>query len=81
MKKPPIKTAKIEYAKGAEGEYVKEFVFKVNGKEVKGIVGILAKGSRSMAGFSILHRGRVVKGWPESWRPASVDGFSQPSPG
>lgn len=46
----------------------------VDGKRIHGWVGVLAKGSRSRAGFSILHAGRVVKGWPESWRPEEVFG-------
>lgn len=70
---------KIEYATGAEGEYRKDFAFDINGKLVEGEVGILAKGSRAMAGFSILHRGRVVRGWPDSWRPEAIYGQLQGS--
>jgi hypothetical protein len=43
-------------------------------KTITGWVGILAKGARSEAGFSILHRNRVIKGWPDSWRPYAVFG-------
>ena len=28
-----------------------------------------------MPGFSILHADRVVRGWPESWRPETIYGF------
>ena len=35
----------------------------------------LSKGSRAKAGFSILHADRVVRGWPESWRPEKIYGF------
>ncbi len=56
-------------------QYRKEFAFEVEGKSVRGWVGVLSKGSRSNAGFSILHAERVVKGWPESWRPEKIYGF------
>ena len=48
-------------------------------KAVWGWVGILERGSRANAGFSILHAGRVVKGWPDSWRPESLYGQIQGS--
>ena len=38
------------------------------------MVGVLQKGSRAKAGFSILHRRRLIKGWPDSWRPEKVFG-------
>ncbi|MBX6773011.1 MAG: ATP-binding protein [Chloroflexi bacterium] len=60
-------------------EYKKEFRFQVNGKDVHGWVGVLQRGSRSRAGFSILRRGRVVKGWPDSWRPSRLYGQEQGS--
>lgn len=59
--------------------YKKAFAFDVNGRNVNGWVGILAKGSRAKAGFSILHSGRVVKGWPDAWRPESLYGQIQGS--
>ena len=55
--------------------YKKDFEFIVNDKIVKGWVGILNRGSRANAGFSILHADRVVRGWPESWRPETIYGF------
>jgi len=60
-------------------EYRKAFKFAVGKKPVLGWVGILAKGSRADAGFSIIHCGRVVRGWPDSWRPASLYGQMQGS--
>lgn len=54
--------------------YQKRFEFHVNGKRVWGWVGILDRGSRAKAGFSILYANRVVRGWPDSWRPESVYG-------
>ena len=55
--------------------YKKTFEFTVNDKRVQGWVGVLGKGSRSKAGFSILNADRVVRGWPESWRPEVIYGF------
>lgn len=68
--------------------YRKSFDFKVPSetlagvpteKSVDGWVGILKEGSRSKAGFSILHSGRVIKGWPDAWRPESLYGQIQGS--
>lgn len=60
-----------------EGEpYKKDFSFDVNGKNVYGWVGILAKGkaSRRNAGFSIIQANRVIEGWPKGFKPHSVFG-------
>lgn len=46
---------------------------------ISGWIGVLESGSRKDAGFSILHSGRVVKGYPDSWRPSSVFGQDQGS--
>ena len=57
--------------------YKAEFIFEIDTeppKVVVGWVGVLKKGSRSRAGFSILHRKRVVSGWPDSWRPEKIYG-------
>jgi hypothetical protein len=55
--------------------YKKDFSFVVNGKEIHGWVGLLGKGlGRPEAGFSILYHNRVVKGYPESWRPSNIFG-------
>ena len=54
-----------------------EFIFEIDTKPkkvVEGWVGVLRKGSRAKAGFSILHRQRLIKGWPDSWRPERVFG-------
>lgn len=60
---------------GSDGRrWKKDFSFEVDGKKVKGWVAILHRGSRENAGFSILHCGRVIKGWPDSWRPTSLFG-------
>ena len=57
--------------------YQKNFDFLVDGKRVYGWVGILARGSREDAGFSIIHCGRVVIGYPDSWRPSTLYGQYQ----
>lgn len=60
--------------------YRKEFEFTIEdsysgtNKTVSGWAGVLAKGSRSLAGFSQFHNNRVVKGWPDAWRPESIYG-------
>ncbi len=60
-------------------KYQKEFEFDIDGKKVHGWVGILDKGSRADAGFSIFQADRVVRGWPDAWRPASLYGQMQGS--
>ncbi len=59
--------------------YKKDLRFEVNGKPAVGWVGVLRDGSRADAGFSILHCGRVVRGWPDAWRPGSLYGQIQGS--
>ena len=58
-------------------QYRREFRFKVYEKGVHGWFGILGEGrrGRSNAGFSILRRGRVVRGHPEAWRPEEIFGI------
>ena len=60
-------------------KYQKDFSFEIDGKVVRGWVGLLARGSRADAGFSILQADRVVKGWPDAWRPSSLYGQFQGS--
>lgn len=59
--------------------YKKNFAFEVDNKKVQGWVGILDKGSRAHAGFSMLQADRVVRGWPDAWRPSSLYGQIQGS--
>lgn len=54
--------------------YKMPFQFKVDGKKVWGWAGVLDRGGRAYAGFSIIHSGRVVKGYPDSWRPERIYG-------
>ena len=65
-----------DFLKRREGSvHREEYIFETpTGKVVEGWVGVLQKGSRAKAGFSILHRKRLIKGWPDSWRPEKVFG-------
>ena len=61
--------------KNKAGELMKQkFEFEIAGKNINGWAGILEKGRRADAGFSILHSNRVVKGWPNAWRPEKIFG-------
>lgn len=69
-----------EFLKGKDGStYKRNFEFDVNGKHVSGWVGVLDRGSRAKAGFAVLHSDRVVRGWPDSWRPTTIFGQLQGS--
>jgi hypothetical protein len=69
-----------EYARDTSGKLLRDdFSVVVDGKNVQGWAGVLARGSRARAGFSIFHAGRVVKGWPDSWRPQEIYGQVQGS--
>ena len=69
-----------QFLKAPNGDaYRRDLQFQVSGKEVTGWVGVLDRGSRARAGFSLLHAGRVVKGWPDSWRPEEIYGQFQGS--
>lgn len=63
--------------------YKRSFDFAIGGKRVHGWVGVLKSGigvtGRPHAGFSIIRRGRVIKGYPENWRPESIFGQLQGS--
>ena len=60
-------------------KYRNDFEFDVDDKTVRGWVGILDRGSRADAGFSMLQANRVVRGWPDAWRPSSLYGQLQGS--
>jgi Histidine kinase-, DNA gyrase B-, and HSP90-like ATPase len=57
--------------------YKREFMFDVGGKIAYGWAGVLDKGARADTGFSILHSDRVVKGWPDAWRPERIFGMNR----
>ena len=48
-------------------------------RHVSGWVGILKEGSRRHAGFSIFQANRVIKGYPEGWRPYLLFGEDEPN--
>lgn len=54
--------------------FYENFSFKINDKKVRGWAGVLEKGSRRDAGFSILQANRVIQGWPEGYRPPKLFG-------
>ena len=58
-------------------KYKVTFSFDVGDKQVHGWAGVLDKGSRADAGFSILHSDRVVLGWPDAWRPQRIFGLNR----
>lgn len=51
-----------------------EFEIGSPSKKVTGWVGVLSKGSRKDAGFSIIQNNRVIKGWPSAYKPESIFG-------
>lgn len=55
----------------------KIFRFTIDGKQVSGWAGVLEKGSRSKAGFSIIQADRVITGWPDSYRPSTLYGSQE----
>lgn len=61
------------------GLYKMDLRFTIKDKYVWGWVGILDKGSRADAGFSLIHYGRVVRGWPDAYRPEALYGQFQGS--
>ncbi len=72
----------LEFLRNSVGTpYRRDFEFDVDGKSVRGFVGILGEGSRGRprAGFSLLRRGRMVRGHPDAWRPEEIFGQYQGS--
>ena len=61
------------------GEYRKDFAFDINNKVAVGWVGVLEQGGRQKAGFAVVHKGRMVRTWPDSWHPESLFGQAQGS--
>lgn len=68
------------FAEGPTGQKLRNgFAFDVGGKSITGWAGVLARGSRSKAGFSIVHAGRVIRSWPDAWKPQEIYGQVQGS--
>lgn len=55
-------------------QYRRDFSFQVNGKSVTGWVGVFEKGDTKAAGFTLLQHDRVIVGYPDQYKPASVFG-------
>lgn len=55
----------------------KTFSFKIGSKQVTGWAGVLAKGSRRKAGFSVIQANRVIRGWPDAYRPETLYGSQE----
>lgn len=55
----------------------KTFKFEIGTKRVSGWAGVLAKGSRREAGFSVIQADRVITGWPDSYRPETLYGSQE----
>lgn len=64
-----------KFLKNVFGEdFRKSYEFEVNGKGVRGWVGVLDSGGRPKAGFAIVHNGRMVQTWPDAWHPEAIFG-------
>lgn len=71
----PWEESDERFLKDREGRlYKKGIEFVIGEKRAHGWVGVLDRGSREKAGFSILRRGRVIRGYPDSWRPQTLFG-------
>lgn len=74
---PLVWDGNLTFLKNSQNrDYYKTFQFLANGKAVTGYIAILGEGSsgRPRAGFSILRRGRVIRGHPDAWRPEAIFG-------
>jgi len=57
--------------------YKQDFEFDITNdrgqtKSITGWVGILKVGARKFAGVSILHKNRLIKGYPDTWKPYAI---------
>lgn len=46
----------------------------INGKTIKGWIGVLRKGGRKFGGFSLFQHGRQIQGFPTAWKPKAIFG-------
>lgn len=46
----------------------------IDGKTIKGWIGILRKGGRKFGGFSLFQNGRQIQGFPNAWKPKAIFG-------
>ncbi|MBI3234311.1 MAG: ATP-binding protein [Bacteroidetes bacterium] len=54
--------------------YYRNLSFIINGKKVNGWAGVLKKGGRQIAGFSLLQADRVIQGWPNNYKNSTLFG-------
>lgn len=48
--------------------------FAVDGKTIKGWIGVLRKGGRKYGGFSMFQNSRQIQGFPNAWKPSVIFG-------
>lgn len=46
----------------------------IDGKTIKGWIGVLRKGGRKFGGFSLFQNGRQIQGFPNAWKPKAIFG-------
>lgn len=46
----------------------------IDGKKVKGWIGVLRKGGRKFGGFSLFQNNRQIQGFPNAWKPKPIYG-------
>lgn len=54
--------------------YKRSFSFDIEGKTAKGWIGIMQKGGKSVGGLTILQNKRVIRGFPDTWKPEGLFG-------
>ena len=69
----PIEAGNVHISDGKPC-YLEFPKLKINSKDVTGWIAVLERGSREDAGFTIIRRGRVIKGYPDAWRPQEIFG-------
>lgn len=54
--------------------YKRSFTFDIEGKTASGWIGIMQKGGKSIGGLTILQNKRVIRGFPDTWKPEGLFG-------
>jgi hypothetical protein len=65
-----------EWDKDPSGTVMKRDLppFTIDGKNIKGWIGVLRKGGRKYGGFSMFQNGRQIQGYPNAWKPSVIFG-------
>lgn len=64
-----------EIAKYDDGTEARDaFKIMIGGKAVQGWFGVLLRGGRKFAGFSLIQHDRQIRGYPDAWKPRAVFG-------